>query len=91
MGIIALILAIVVAVFGYRAARDFSFRRLRYTAVGEHPGASGLVAGLGTALLAAPVAGLLPVVGAGTAIALGAGVGSGVIAGVRGRFESESD
>jgi hypothetical protein len=91
MGIIALVLAVVVAVFGYRAARNFSFRRLRYTAVGRHPGASGLAAGLGTALVAAPVVGFLPIVGAGTAIALGAGVGTGVISGVRGRFESGTE
>jgi hypothetical protein len=88
MGLIALAFAIVAAVLGYRAARNFTFRRLRYTAVGSHPGASGVAAGLGTALVAAPVVAFLPIVGAGTAIALGAGVGTGVVAGSRGRFEA---
>lgn len=89
MGIIALILALVLTVAGYRVARTFTFERLRYTAVGAHPGASGLIAGLGTALLAAPVVALLPLVGAGTAIALGAGVGTGVVAGTRVRRGQE--
>jgi hypothetical protein len=89
MGILALVVAIVLSVAGYRTARAFTFERLRYTPVGEHPGASGLVAGLGAALLAAPLVALLPVVGAGTAIALGAGVGTGVVAGTRGRLGDE--
>jgi hypothetical protein len=89
LGIIALFIALVAAVAGYRAARNYTFRRLRYTRVGENPGASGLVAGVGTALLAAPLVGLLPVVGAGTAIALGAGVGTGVVAGTRGRLSPD--
>ena len=89
MGIIALIVALVLSVAGYRAARTFTAQRLRYTAVGAHPGASGLVAGVGTALLAAPVVALLPLVGAGTAIALGAGVGTGVVAGTRGQVDQE--
>jgi hypothetical protein len=90
MGILALILAIVLTVTGFRAARTFTSDRLRYTAVGAHPGASGLIAGVGTALLAAPVVALLPLVGAGTAIALGAGVGTGVVAGTRGHRGQEA-
>jgi hypothetical protein len=84
MGIFALILALVLSVAGYRTARTFTAQRLRYTAVGAHPGASGLIAAVGTTLLAAPVVAFLPLVGAGTAIALGAGVGTGVVAGTRG-------
>ncbi|CAN5627300.1 hypothetical protein BH23GEM11_BH23GEM11_09820 [soil metagenome] len=86
MGIIALVVAILLSVFAYRATRTFTFRRLRYTAVGTYPGFSGIAAGLGAALLASPVVAILPIVGAGTAIALGAGVGTGVVAGTRGRL-----
>jgi hypothetical protein len=89
-GLLALIIAMVAAVFGFRGARSFTARRLRYTAVGEHPGASAFVAAIGTTLLAAPVVGLLPLVGAGTAIALGAGIGTGVVAGTRGRLPDEA-
>ncbi len=89
IGLIALIAAIAVGVFGFRAARTFTARRLRYTAVAEHPGASAFAAALGATLLAAPVAAFLPVVGAGTALALGAGVGTGVVAGTRGRLPDD--
>lgn len=89
LGIVALVLAVALGIFGFQAARGFTARRLRYTAVAEHPGVSALVAGLGTALLAAPMVGLLPLVGAGTALALGAGVGTGVAAGARGPLPDE--
>ncbi len=71
------------AVYGHLKSRDFSRQRLRYTRVATSPGVSGIVAGVGVALLAGPVVALLPIVGAGTAVALGAGVGTGVALGVR--------
>jgi hypothetical protein len=89
--LIALAAALGAAIAGYRGARNYTFRRLRYTAVGEHPAASGIAAGVGTALVAGPVVALLPIIGAGTAIALGAGVGTGVVSGARGRFDSGED
>ncbi len=81
--LIALGVAGGLAVYGHLKSRDFSRRRLRYTRVAENPGVSGIVAGVGVALVATPVVALLPIVGAGTAIALGAGVGSGVAMGSR--------
>ncbi|MEX2528209.1 MAG: hypothetical protein WEA09_11275 [Gemmatimonadota bacterium] len=74
------------AIFGHIQARNFTYTRLRWTRVSEHPGVSGMVAAAGTVILAAPVLGLLPIVGAGTALALGAGVGTGVTRGARGVY-----
>jgi hypothetical protein len=79
--LIALVASGVAAVFGHVGSRDYTGRKLRYTWVGENPGASGVIAGVGVALLAAPVVAILPIVGAGTALALGAGVGTGVALG----------
>ena len=69
-------------IFGHIKARRFVGRRLRYSDLVEKP-ALGLWTGVATTLLAAPVVAVLPIVGAGTAIALGAGVGTGVALGVR--------
>lgn len=44
---------------------------------------SGILAGIGVSLLAAPVMGILPLLGTGTAMLLGAGVGTGVALGAR--------
>jgi hypothetical protein len=75
-----LIVAGVVGVAGHLKSRDFVHKRLRYTNLVEKP-ALGIAAGVATALIAAPLVAVLPVVGAGTAIALGAGVGTGVALG----------
>lgn len=83
--LLALVAAGGAAVFGHVKTRSFARRRLRYTRVAESPAATGIAIGVGTALLAAPVVALLPVVGAGTAVALGAGVGSGMAMGARDR------
>jgi hypothetical protein len=72
-----LILAGALGVAGHLKSRDFVQKRLRYTDWVEKP-AIGIVAGVATTLLAAPLVAVLPIVGAGTAIALGAGVGTGV-------------
>lgn len=83
--LLALAVAGTAAVFGHLKTRDFTRRRLRYTKVGESPVMAGLVVGVGTAVVAAPLVALLPVVGAGTALALGAGVGTGMAMGARER------
>lgn len=67
---------------GYFGARRFVSQRLRFVDAVQKPGVP-LVAGVGAALLAAPVVWALPFVGAGTAILFGAGVGAGVRAGRR--------
>ncbi|HET9948777.1 MAG TPA: hypothetical protein VFQ22_07635 [Longimicrobiales bacterium] len=80
--LLALGIAGVSGVFGHVKSRQFVARRLRYTSIVETP-ALGLWAGVGATVLAAPVVALLPIVGAGTAIAIGAGVGTGVALGVK--------
>lgn len=76
-------------VYGHIKSRKFVGQRLRYTKFVETPGI-GLFAGVGAAVVAAPVVavvGIVPVVGGlvgvGTAIAVGAGIGTGVALGVK--------
>lgn len=64
-------------VFGYLTSKDFTRRKLRFVDV-VHTKPAPLIAGVVVALVAAPVVWILPIVGAGTAIALGAGVGLGM-------------
>lgn len=77
-----LIAAGALGVYGHLKSRKFVGQRLRYTDIVEKP-ALGLWAGVAATVLAAPIVAVLPVVGAGTAIALGAGVGTGVALGVK--------
>ncbi len=86
---LGLIAAGVVGTYGHIKSRHFVGQKLRYTSVVEKP-LLGVWAGVGAAVIAAPIVallGLVPVVGgivtAGTAIALGAGVGTGVALGVK--------
>jgi hypothetical protein len=72
----------VVGVYGHIKSRKFVGKRLRYTGLVEKP-LIGLWAGVATTIVAAPLVAVLPLVGAGTAIAVGAGVGTGVALGVR--------
>ncbi len=71
-----------VGLYGHIKSRKFVGQRLRYTSLVEKP-ALGLFAGVGAVIVAAPIVALLPVVGAGTAIAIGAGIGTGVALGVK--------
>ncbi|HTJ24505.1 MAG TPA: hypothetical protein VL383_19030 [Gemmatimonadaceae bacterium] len=68
--------------FGYWQARQFTQNKLRYVDA-VHRGGIALLAGLGAALVAAPIVWLLPLVGGGTAILFGAGVALGVSSGAR--------
>lgn len=65
---------------GFLLTRDFTKRRLRFVDAIQRP-AAPLVAGALAAVVALPVAGLLPIVTAGTAVAFGVGVGGGVASG----------
>jgi hypothetical protein len=67
---------------GYYQARHYVQRRLQYVDA-VHGLRAPLIAGTAAALVAAPVVALLPVVGAGTAVLFGVGVGAGVAAGAR--------
>jgi len=79
---IGLIVAAVTLGAGYVYTRRFVRERLRFVDAVRRP-AAPLVAGAATALLAAPVVALLPLVGAGTALAAGIGVAAGVASGRR--------
>lgn len=77
-----IIAAGVVGAAGHVKSKKFVRRRLRFTEWTEKPGI-GLAAGVVTTLAAAPLVMLLPVVGPGTAIVAGIGVGTGVAIGAR--------
>ncbi len=70
------------SLFGYIKSRRFVRERLRFVEVAHSPVAP-VVAGVAAAAVAAPVVWLLPLVGAGTAVIFGLGVGAGVAAGNR--------
>ncbi len=78
--LISLAIAAGVAAVAYSRSRAFVAGRLRYVDGVNHPLAPW-VAGVGAALVAAPVAALLPLVGTGTALTFGLAVGMGVAAG----------
>ena len=65
---------------GFLSTRNFTRRRLRFVDAVQRP-AAPLVAGAVATVVALPIAGLLPLITAGTAIAFGAGVGGGVASG----------
>lgn len=78
--LLALAIAGAVGIGGYIKSRNLVRSRLRFTDWVEKP-YIGFMAGVGATVLAAPVVALLPIVGAGTALAAGLGVGTGVHAG----------
>ena len=75
-------ITVVATAVGYWQARQFTTRKLRYVD-GVHRASVPLLAGIGAALIATPIVWLLPLVGTGTAILFGAGVGTGVAAGAK--------
>ena len=82
LSLIGIGISIAVAVIAYVQTRDFVRRRLRYVEQVQRPIAPWL-AGAAVALVGVPVAAFLPFVGLGTAIVLGASVGTAVAHGVR--------
>lgn len=70
------------AALGYVQSRRFVRARLPFVDAVRRPSAPW-IAGIGAALLATPVAWILPLVGSGTAILFGAAVGMGTAAGAR--------
>jgi hypothetical protein len=81
-GLLAAGIAGASGVFGHIKSRHFVGQKLRYTSIVEKP-LLGVWAGVGATVVAAPVVAVLPIVGAGTAIAIGAGIGTGVALGVK--------
>jgi len=70
------------SIFGYLKSRQFVRRRLRFVDAVQNPGvplAAGGIAGLA----ALPLAAILPVVGAVSAVVFGVGIGAGVLHGAR--------
>jgi len=82
MFLITFAAALAATAFGYLEARSFVRRRLTYVDAVQGMAAPVLAAGAAL-LVAVPVAGLLPFIGAGTAILFSSGVGFGVAAGAR--------
>jgi hypothetical protein len=72
----------VATIGGYIKSRQFVRHRLRFVDAIQKPVAP-LAAGVVAALAAGPVVWLLPLIGAGTALAFGVGVGLGVAHGAR--------
>lgn len=67
---------------GYVKSRQFVRQKLRFVNAVQRPVAP-VVAGAVAALAAGPIVWLLPLVGAGTAVVFGVGVGLGVAHGAR--------
>ena len=80
--LLAIAASMVVTWFGFAQARTFVRTRLRFVNAALTWWAP-VLAGAGAALLATPVAALLPLIGSGTAIAFGISVGFGVVSGQR--------
>jgi hypothetical protein len=76
---LTLLIAAGAAGFGFLATRGFVKRRLRFVDIIHKP-AAPIVAGVAATVVALPVT-ILPLIGAGTAIAFGVGVGGGVASG----------
>ena len=82
LGLISFIVAGAAAVLGYWQARKFVRRRLSFVDA-IHGAYVPILAGLGAGAVAAPIVWMLPLVGTGTALLFGTGVGMGVAAGTR--------
>lgn len=80
--IISMAIALAVAVVGYLQAKSYVQSKLRFVDAIQHF-AAPLIVGLAAMLIASPVVWLLPVIGKGTAILFGLGVGAGVSSGAR--------
>lgn len=80
--LIGLAATVAATAFGYLKSRSFVRRRLAYVEAAQS-GFAPFLAGAATFLVMLPVVGLLPIVGATSALILGAGVGVGVAHGAR--------
>jgi hypothetical protein len=78
---IAALIAVTAGFLGYVQTRRFVSSRLRYVDAAQNRFLP-FAAGIGVALLALPLA-FLPFIGAGTAVVLGLGVGTGVAVGAK--------
>ena len=81
LGLIGLSITIAAVILGYMNSRLVR-TKLRYVDAAQR-WTTPLLAGLGAAIVATPVAWLLPLVGSGTALLFGVAVGTGVAHGAR--------
>ncbi len=81
-GLIGFVATAVAGIAMFQVSREFVRRRLRFVDAVRGPMVPWVVA-LGVALLAMPVVGLLPIVGATTAMVAGAAAGFGTASGVK--------
>ena len=81
-GFLYMLIALVAVVVGYSGARRFVRDRLRYVD-GAQKATAPIIAGIVAFLIALPISWLLPLVGAGTAIAFAISVAVGVASGSR--------
>lgn len=81
--LIGLGLTVGAGLVGYVSTKDFTKRKLRFVDAAQAPSAP-VVAGLGAALITIPFW-LLPAVGVGTAVVVGAAVGLGMRSGQKER------
>jgi hypothetical protein len=79
---ISFLVTIAAAAVGYWQAREFTRSKLRFVDA-VHRMSAPIMAGVIATLIAAPVVWLVPLIGAGTALAFGASVAMGVAAGAR--------
>jgi hypothetical protein len=82
LALIGLAVTVAAVILGYMNSRRFVRTRLRFVDAAQRWSTPWL-AGLGAALIATPIAWLLPVVGGGTALLFGVAVGTGVAHGAR--------
>ena len=80
--ILSMAIAVAVAVVGYLQAKSYVQNKLRFVDAVQHF-AAPLIAAAAAMLVAAPVVWLLPLIGKGTAILFGLGVGAGVSSGAK--------
>ena len=80
--IIVILISIALVTVTYNAVRRFVRQRLRFVDA-AHRKLAPWVAGVGAAVVSAPVVALVPLVGTGFAISVGVAVGLGVAAGSR--------
>ena len=81
LGLLGLGIAAAAGIVGHTSTRSFVGRRLRFTSLVEKP-YLGVAAGVTATVVASPLA-WLPLVGVGTAIAFGTGVGTGAALGAK--------
>lgn len=80
--ILSFLITMALATLAYAQARAFVTRRLRYVDAVQNA-LTPIIAGVGTALIAWPIAVMMPLLGVGTALSVGFAVGAGVAAGAR--------